>query len=401
MGKKQKSSKLGLLIIIYIAFISLGLPDGLLGVAWPKMRMSFGLPLDRLGILIFGFTGGYLTASFFNGILIKKIKIGLLLTVSCFITGMSLIGYTLVTIWYFLPILTFIAGMGAGAIDAGINTYVEENFKESHMQWLHASFGVGVTLGPIIMTTGLSLTNNWRSGYIVVGIIQIMLSVMFLLTASLWTEKEKTMKVTVENKNHNTDIDISLTKTLKLLPAWSSMALFFLYTGIELSVGHWAYTLLTESREINFQIAGLSVGGYWASFTVGRVLSGFILYRYKSRRLIELGGLTALAGSTLLLLNIKDWLSLFGLVVIGIAIAPIFPALVSNTTFRVGEAHKVNTIGMQIAAAGIGGSLLPALAGVLAKNISIEVIPIFIVVLLLLFTTLYYLTFYFQKLNKI
>ncbi|ACL70094.1 MFS transporter [Halothermothrix orenii] len=394
-NSQRKKSNIGLILLIYIAFISLGLPDGLLGVAWPDMRSSFGLPLDALGIITIAFTSGYLISSFFNGVLIKKMGVAGLLATSCFATGLALVGYTLVPVWWLLPILAVLAGLGAGAIDAGLNTYVEENYGESLMQWLHASFGIGVTLGPIIMSTGLSLTGTWRTGYIVVGVAQLLLAATFLLTISMWEKQERNKESKSKRKSGNKmSSKVSLTQTLKHLPAWLSIGLFFIYTGIELSVGHWSYTLFTESRCISPELAGLWVGGYWGSFTVGRILAGFLSFRIKSKKLVELGGLLALGGSLLLCLNIEHWFYLLGIVLIGIAIAPIFPALVSSTSDRVGKEHTSNTIGMQIAAAGLGGALLPGLAGVLAQNISLEVIPIFIVCLFLMFLLLHRVILY-------
>ncbi len=398
-GLHKNKSKIGLIVLIYIAFISLGLPDGLLGVAWPDMRASFGLPLDALGILLFAFTIGYLTSSFFNGVLIKKMGVPGLLALSCFITGLALVGYTLTPIWWFLPVLAVLAGLGAGAIDAGLNTYVEANFKESLMQWLHASFGIGVTLGPIIMSTGLRLTETWRTGYIVVGLAQIILAIIFLLTISIWEKqrniKENNKRFTNKRKFDNkTFSKVSLTQTLKHYPTWLSIGLFFIYTGIELSLGHWAYTLFTESRGITPELAGLWVGGYWGSFTIGRILAGFLSFRIRSKKLVEMGVLLGLGGSLLLCLNLRHWLSFLGITLAGIAIAPIFPALVSSTSYRVGKDHVSNTIGMQIAAAGLGGALLPGLAGVLARNIFLEIIPTFIVFLFLLFFVLHRVTMY-------
>ena len=387
MEKSQSKSKIGLILLIYIAFISLGLPDGLLGVAWPDMRASFNLPLDALGILLFAFTSGYLISSFFNGLLIRKLGVAGVLAASCFTTGLALLGYTMTPIWWFLPVLAVLAGVGAGAIDAGLNTYVEANFGENLMQWLHASFGIGVTLGPIIMSMGLRLSGTWRTGYIVVGGAQLILALTFLLTISMWETQEKIK----EDDEEKATPEVGLARTLKHLPTWLSVGLFFLYTGIELSLGHWGYTLFTESRGISPSVAGLWVGGYWGSFTVGRILAGFLSFRIESKKLVELGGLLGLCGSLLLCLNLGDWVSFLGITLAGLAIAPIFPALVSNTSYRVGKIHTANTIGMQIAAAGLGGAILPGLAGVLARNISLEVIPIFIVGSFLLFLVLHWL----------
>ena len=390
MDKKMR--RYLLIALIYIAFISLGLPDGLLGVAWPEMRISFSLPLDALGIILIGSTTGYLLSSFFNGFFIRKVGVAILLALSCLATALALIGYTLVPVWWLLPLLAVIAGLGAGAIDAGLNTYVEKNFNEGLMQWLHASFGVGVTLGPIIMSFAIKYFDSWRIGYIIVGSAQILLAVTFALTLSLWKDPKIKKEAEIEeNKSKNNKTkqkEIKLLDTLKNLPALLSVILFFIYTGIEMAVGHWTYTLFTESRGISTALAGFWVSTYWGSFTVGRILAGFLAYKFLSRKIAKFAAVLGLIGSILIAVNLSQWLSLIGLAVTGIAIAPIFPALISSTSYRVGKEHTANTIGMQISAAGLGGALIPGLAGVLAQNISLEIIPIFIIILFVLFLTI-------------
>ena len=376
-----------LIALIYIAFISLGLPDGLLGVAWPEMRSSFKLPLDALGIILIGSTTGYLFASFFNGFFIKKIGVAVLLALSCLATGLALIGYTLAPFWWLLPVLAIFAGMGAGAIDAGLNTYVEKHFNEGLMQWLHASFGIGITMGPIIMSNAIKYSGSWRTGYIIVGMAQIILALIFAITLSLWKDpKNERTADSKQDKNKNKKIKLS--QTLTHLPAIMSILLFFIYTGIEMSVGHWTYTLFTESRGISTSLAGFWVSIYWGSFTIGRILAGFLAYKFLSRKIAKFAAALGLFGSFLIAINLSQWLSLLGIAITGIAIAPIFPALISSTSYRVGKEHTTNTIGMQISAAGLGGALLPGLAGILAKNISLEIIPIFITILFILFLTI-------------
>lgn len=385
----RKNAGIALVVLIFVAFISLGLPDGLLGVAWPEMRRSFGLPLDALGVLLIASTTGYLISSFFNGYFMAKLGVGGLLAASCALTAMALLGYTLTPFWFLMPFFAVLSGLGAGAIDAGLNVYVEANYGEGFMQWMHASFGVGVTLGPIIMTRGLGLTGNWRTGYIIVGTAQLILALIFFLTISLWGDRQKEDRqketsggnaVLIEKEEGGVS-NPALMETLKYLPAWISIALFFVYTGIEFSFGHWTYSLLTESRGINPEIAGFLAGGYWAFFTIGRILAGFLAYRINSMSLFRGGILLGLTGSLLLALDMGQWVSFLGVALAGMAIAPIFPALVSSTSYRVGEEHTTNTIGMQMAAAGLGGALLPGLAGVLARNISLETIPFFLILL--------------------
>lgn len=377
----------GLIFLAYIAFISLGLPDGLLGVAWPSMRSDFGRSLDSLGLLLITGISGYLTASFLSGHLVARLGVGWLLALSCCATGASLLGYTLVPSWWMLLALGVVGGLGAGAIDAGINTYVAANHGEGLMQWLHASFGIGVTLGPIIMTTGINLFGTWRLGYTMVGVAQVALGICFGLTASLW--KGNTTTSDREEDWRLTDYTTPLGSTLRQPRAWLSILLFFLYTGVELSLGHWAYTLLTESRGIAPEVAGFWAGSYWGMFTVGRVLAGMYAGRIGAHALLRGSLAAALLGTALLWRAPNDLASLLGLAITGFAIAPIFPALVSGTRLRVGAHHAANTIGMQIGAAGLGGAVLPGIAGVLAERTTLEAIPLYLTILVAVLITLY------------
>jgi len=375
----------GLIVLAFIAFISLGLPDGLLGVAWPSIRQGFGLPLDALGALLFAVNAGYLVSSFGSGYAIGRLGVGRLLALSCAATGISLVGYTLVPSWWLLVTLGLLAGLGAGAIDGGLNTFVAAHFGERLMQWLHASWGVGISLGPFIMTTGLERFQSWRWGYVAVGTAQIALGAYFAFTASRWQSPTRTPSPYATNPAPlPTPIHepaASFTATLADPRVWMSLTLFLVYTGIEATLGYWTYTLLTESRGISAHTAGFWTGGYWVTFTVGRILAGLFSQRLGGDALIRTCLVGATAGSALLAWNPTPGSSLAGVVILGFSIAPVFPGLVSGTRARVGRRHEANTIGMQIGVASLGAALIPAVAGVLARRISIEVIPIFVVVL--------------------
>ncbi|HQN43049.1 MAG TPA: MFS transporter, partial [Anaerolineaceae bacterium] len=293
----KKTSKIGLILLAFVAFIALGMPDGLLGVGWPSIRAGFGIPLDSLGMLLIASMTGYLASSFLSGKLIARMGVGGLLAASCAATGIGLIGYTLVPAWGMMVALGVIAGLGAGAIDAGLNTYVAANFGEGLMQWLHASYGIGVTLGPIIMTLALNALNSWRVGYAIVGGFQLALAACFVLTLPMWTQKAHPAEA--EKPQRLTDYKTSLRETLRQPQVWLSISLFFLYTGGEVSLGTWAYTLLTESRGIDPQAAGLWAGSYWLMFTIGRVLAGLYAKRIKGKLLVQISLLGALLSAGL------------------------------------------------------------------------------------------------------
>ena len=376
---------LGPILLAYAAFIALGMPDGLLGIAWPTMRADFGVPLDALGMLLLASVVGYMTSSFLSGALMARIGVGRLLAISCFLTGTALFGYTLVPMWWMMVLLGVLAGLGAGAIDAGLNTYAAAHFDAGLVQWLHASYGIGITLGPIIITTALTVSDSWRVGYRVVAGFQFAMALAFVLTLSWWRDNEAS-RGDSQREKLLTEYKTPMMETMRRPRVWLSVLLFFLYVGAEVSLGTWAYSLLTESRGVSTQWAGLLVGGYWAMFTLGRILAGLYANRLGVDLLVQGGIALAFLGSLLLWWDPFPVANLVAVALVGIAIAPIFPALISGTSRRVGAPMAANTIGMQMAVTGLGASLIPSLVGVLADRYSLEIIP---VILTLLYLTLF------------
>jgi fucose permease len=374
MTRAWRHPNAGLILLAFIAFIALGLPDGLLGVGWPSIRAGFGIPIDAIGMLVTAAVAGYMTSSFLSGALLARVGVGRMLAGSCLLTGIALIGYTFVPVWWMMVLLGVLAGLGAGAIDAGLNTYVAANFGERVMQWLHAFWGVGVTMGPIIMTFGLASLSTWRFGYRVVGLFQLALAAGFLLTLGMWSRNQAPAGADAAKKL--TEYKTPLRETLGLPRVWLSVLLFFLYVGAETSLGTWTYSLLTESRGVDVTLAGFFAGSYWLTFTIGRITAGISAQRVGVDRLV-LGGLTgALLGSALLIWNPFQMANVIAVAVIGLSIAPIFPAMMSGTRTRVGDRHAANTIGMQMAATGFGAAVIATLMGVLARRTSLEVIPV-------------------------
>jgi fucose permease len=379
LWKKVKHyPRLGLILLAFVAFIALGLPDGLLGVGWPSIRAGFSIPLDAIGMLLTASVVGYMTSSFMSGFLLSRIGVGRVLVASCFLTGLALIGYTLVPQWWMMVLLGVFAGLGAGAIDAGLNTYVAANFSEGVMQWLHAFWGVGITIGPIIMTVGLTSLNTWRFGYRAVAVFQIVLAVCFVLTLAMW--KQSHAPSDGETGKKLTDYKTPMGETLRQPQVWLSMLLFFLYVGAEAGLGIWTYTLLTESRGVDLTLAGFFAGSYWLTFTIGRIIAGMFASRLGVNKLV-LGGLSgALLGAALLVWNPSQISNVIAVAIIGLSIAPIFPAMMSGTRSRVGDHYASNTIGMQMAATGFGTVVIPSLMGMLARQVSLETIPLVLLV---------------------
>lgn len=374
VSKFTKNKKLNLILLAFIAFIALGLPDGLLGVGWPSIRTDFSIPLDAIGMFMIASVSGYVFSSFISGFLLAHMGVGRMLTTSCFLTGFALIGFTIVPEWWMMVVLAIFAGLGAGAIDAGLNTFIAAYFSERTMQWLHASWGIGITLGPIIMTIGLASYATWHFGYRVVGGFQILLALLFLITLPIWNQYNSS--AASDDEKQLTDYKTPLGETLKQKQVWLSLILFFLYVGGEIGLGTWAYTLLTESRGVDSILAGFFAGSYWFTFTIGRVLAGLIAKRTGNNKLVLGGAIGAILGAGLLIWNPNELANVVAVGFIGLSIAPIFPAMMSGTKQRVGDQFTANTIGMQMAATGFGGAGISAFMGVMARRISLEVIPV-------------------------
>ena len=272
VSRVKNYPKIGLVILAFVAFVGLGMPDGLLGVAWPSIRSGFSVPLDALGMFLTALVIGYMTSSFFSGPIVTRLGVGKVLAISCGLTGIALFGYTFVPTWWMMVLLGVVAGFGAGAIDAGLNTYVAAHFSEGLMQWLHASWGVGITLGPIIMTLGLGATETWHTGYRIVGGFQLFLAACFVLTLPMWSDNNT--PAAHDEPKKLTDYKTPMSETMRQPRVWMSTLLFFLYVGAEGALGTWIYTLLTESRGIDPTLAGGlaehangSRPGNWATFS--------------------------------------------------------------------------------------------------------------------------------------
>jgi fucose permease len=387
--------KINVLILAYTAFTMVGLPVGLLGVAWPTMRAGFGLPLDAMGTLLISSTVGYFLASFFIARMINRYGIGALLIFSSVLSALAAFGYTLAPAWWVIVGLGALAGFGGGILDSGLNTYMAAEYQESEMQWLHAFFGLGATLSPLVMTVSLSRLLSWRPGYIFFGILMAVLTVAIWLTYSAWRAPRKIPEAASQSRQAGPglmDYQTSVWKSLLHPQTWTGILLFLVYTGAELTLGNWTYTLFTEGRGISPQIAGIWAGGFWAVFTIGRILGGLYAHRFRLNTLLFSAIGLCLFGSILFWWNPLPLVGVLGVFMVGFGMAPIFPGLVSSTSRRVGEHHAANTIGIQMSAASVGGAALPALAGYLAQRFTLEAIPVMLAVLLISLLGLYWLS---------
>ena len=354
-----------LLALAFAGFVSIGLPDGLLGVAAPSMLDGFGLGPQALGALLASYTAGYLVVSLASGTILTRHGVGTVLAWSCLATGISLLGYTIAPRWAVLVACGALAGLGAGAIDAGLNTFAATRHGVRTLNWLHACYGLGTTGGPVLMGAVLAAGHSWRPGYAIVSLGQLALAACFAATRDRWPPAGATAA--------GAGLASSLRDTLGHPAVWPGAATFFAYTGIEAATGVWAYALFTESRGVSPGLAAAGVSAYWASFTLGRVGLGAIAERFAIRVFLRSCVLAILTGAAILWAA-PGAIGLAGLLLIGFGCAPIFPSLMAVTPARVGKSHAANAIGLQVCAATIGASALPAAVGIAAGRAGLEVL---------------------------
>ncbi len=359
-----------LVFLCYVGFISLGLPDGILGVAWPSIRRSFGLPLDALGAMFVVGTSGYLLSSLSAGKILRHMSVGLLLALSSLLTVASMVGYGLSPRWAVMVTLSFFSGFAGGAIDSGFNTFVATNLTNRHVNWLHAFWGVGASTGPMIATLVLNTGASWRWSYLVVAAIQSILVASFFLTLRQWDAAGHTPSPPTPSAPKPGGL-------FRRSAAWLSMGVFFAYCGVEATTGQWMYSVMVEGRGFAPLVAGTWISLYWTSLTAGRFLIGAMANRIDTTRLLRLAMAGALGGIGLLLTRLPA-LTLAGLALTGFSLAPIFPSMISITPRRFNAAHVPSMIGYQIGAATLGLAILPGLAGMLAKRAGLESVCVFL-----------------------
>lgn len=361
-----------MLVLAYLAFISLGLPDGLIGVGWPSMRSDLGEPTEALGLLLFAGTSGYLVSSVVAGFTIARLGVGWLLAGSTALASLALAGYALSPALAVMVCFALFAGVAGGAIDSGLNAYAAAAFGPRHINWLHAFFGLGVALGPVIMTTTIESGASWRWGYVVVASAQAVLALTFVRTARAWGGPGAvTQAGNADARAADTSLPVRSRDTLLLPAVWLGVLTFAAYVAVEVAAGLWAFVFLTEGRGLSTAVAGGCVSGYWASLFVGRVVQGLVAERVGTTRVLVASLVAMVAGALLVALPAPAGLAVAGLAVIGFAAAPVFPLLTLTTSERVGTAHAERAIGLQIGAAALGGAVIPAGIGVLLSRVDV------------------------------
>jgi fucose permease len=374
-----------LLAIIYIAFISLGLPDSLLGSAWPSMYTQFGVPLSYAGIISMIIALGTIVSSLQSDRLTRKLGTGKVTAISVVLTALALLGFSTSHSFAMLCLWAIPYGLGAGSVDASLNNYVALHYESKHMSWLHCMWGVGATLGPYIMGFALTGGNSWNMGYRYIGIMQIVLTAVLFFSLPLW----KTSKTPTLDHTDTSRKPLTLAEIIRIPGAKEVMLCFFCYCAIEQTTGLWASSYLTLYKGIAPETAASFASLFFIGITIGRALSGFITMKLSNVQMIRLGQVFIAVGIFTMLLPATQIFSLIGLIIIGLGCAPIYPCIIHSTPAHFGAERSQAIIGVQMASAYVGTCLMPPLFGILANKISVALLPLYLLGVLLIMTIMH------------
>jgi fucose permease len=374
--------KLILLLIIYLAFISLGLPDALLGSAWPAMFEYLNVPVDYAGIISMIVAAGTVISSLFSGSLIQKFGEAKVTTISVILTAIALMGFSYSHEFFFLCLLGIPLGLGAGSVDAALNNYVALHYQAKHMNWLHSFWGVGAAIGPMIMAGYLAKGMSWSHGYNTIAWIQIGLVVILILSLPLWSNKQLASDAGQKGVSDNF---LNLLKTIPGLK--QALLIFFCYCTIEATFGLWGASFLVFEKGFAADEAARLVSLYYVGITAGRLFSGFLTKYFSNRQLVNLGQVVIAIGLGLLFMP-YDVMLLPGFLIVGLGCAPIFPSLLHETPVNFGEKHSQKIMGMQMASAYVGITLMPFLFGKITTLTGYSSLVYFLGIFLLLMALL-------------
>ncbi|MBR5152511.1 MAG: MFS transporter [Clostridia bacterium] len=373
-----------LLAVIYLAFISLGLPDSLLGSGWPVMQGVLEVPVSYAGIISMIICGGTIVSSLSSNFLTQKLNTGLVTAFSAALSALSLFGFSVADSFWELCFWAVPYGLSAGAIDAAMNNYVAIHYSSKTMSWLHASWGVGVTISPYIMGFCLSHQYGWNMGYRSVFFIQLLLACMTFLALPLWDKRNKA------TEGEKTPKQVTLKSVLKISGVPYILLAFFGFCALESTAGLWASSYMVGARSVDPETAARFAALFYLGETAGRFLNGFVADRYGDKTMIQVGIWTMLVGVVMILLPISDnTVALAGLIVVGLGAAPVYPCIIHATPLNFGEENSQALVGIQMASAYVGSTFMPPLFGILAQYLHIGWYPVYLgaLVLLMLMST--------------
>ncbi len=383
-----------LLAIIYISFISLGLPDSLIGSAWPIMHVDLGVSMSSAGIITIIISVGTIIASFFSNALTNKLGTGLVTAISVTFTALGLIGFSFAKAFWMLCVFAIPYGLGAGAVDAALNNYVALNYPARHLSWLHCMWGVGASISPYIMSFALTGGLGWGSGFRIVFYIQISLSAILFFTLPVWkkcVKKSSNFENNIDRISKNGAIEqteqkkVSTASVFGIKGIYLVFIAFFAYCAMEQTAGLWATSYLVNYKGIEATVAAKFASFFYIGITLGRGISGFFAEKLGDKRLIRFGTIIILIGILLVAIPTSaSWPSLVGLIVIGLGCAPVYPAIIHSTPDNFGKENSQAVIGVQMAFAYIGITAMPPLFGLIAEKINIGLYSAYLLVFALL-----------------
>lgn len=385
-----------LLAIIYLAFISLGLPDALLGSAWPTMYMEFNVPISYAGAISMIISIGTIISSLQSDRLTKKFGAGKVTAVSVGLTAAALLGFSFSHSFILLCVLAIPYGLGAGGVDAALNNYVALHYASRHMSWLHCMWGIGAAAGPYIMSYVLTGGQTWNMGYRLIGILQIVLTAILLISLPLWKNRSETENmasgsedIAVNSENISDDKKqktkaLSIKQIFAIPGAKEIMITFFCYCALEQTAGLWASSYLVLHTGIDSETAAGFASLFYIGITVGRAISGFITMKLNDTQMIRMGQMIILAGIIILFLPLGQQTAIAGLVCIGLGCAPIYPCVIHSTPKHFGADKSQAVIGVQMASAYVGSCITPPIFGLIAQHISTALFPVFLCIILIL-----------------
>ena len=376
------------LLLIYLTFISLGLPDPLLGAAWPVMRTDLGAGLEAAGVISMIICAGTIVSSLASERMTARFGTGTVTAVSVLATAAALLGFGLTPSYWWLLALAVPLGLGAGAVDVALNNFVALHYQARHMSWLHSFWGVGAFAGPMIMAVWLQAEGGWRGGYLTIGTIQLAVSLLLLATLGLW-KRYGGASGRILLSRESVRKDVPKLPPLRIPGVMFALLVFLLYCAVEYSAGLWSSSYLVEMRGFSKTWAARGTAGFYAGITVGRFLNGFLASRYPGRLLIRCGALVVLGGAVLIALPLSGTVAFTGLILVGLGCAPIFPCMIHETPRRFGGVNSPSVIGLQMAMAYSGSMLFPPLLGVAAGRFGLGIFPfalLFLGLLMLVFS---------------
>ena len=369
-----------LLAIIYLAFISLGLPDGLLGAAWPTMYQEFAVPVSYAGAVSMIISFGTILSSLQSDRLTRRLGTGKVTAISVGMTAAALFGFSFSHSFVAVCLWAIPYGLGAGSVDASLNNYVALHYESRHMSWLHCMWGIGATLGPYVMGYALTGGKGWNAGYRYIGIMQIVLTAVLVCSLPLWVKRKEEGTGGAEANAKA----LSIREVLKIRGAKEVMLCFFCYCALESTAGLWSSSYLTLQKGIPAETAASYAGMFYLGITIGRALSGFITMKLNDVQMIRMGQCIIALGIIVVFLPGAAVVSLVGLVLIGLGCAPVYPCIIHSTPAHFGEDKSQAVIGIQMASAYVGSCLMPPVFGLIANNISVALFPVYLVVILMI-----------------